>query len=231
LRTILRRAAGLALALGLAAGLAGCGINAIPTKEEAAKARWADVQNDYQRRADLVPNLVATVKGYAAQERNVLDEVTFARASATQTRIDASPPTNQAALDKFAHAQDTLGSALNHLMVANERYPDLKSNTNFLELQSQLEGTENRIAIARRDYNAAVQDYNTTLRVFPTSIWASTMYSSSKPMALFTASASAQSAPTVSFDTTAPAVAGGAGGLPQGAAPGSPPPSAPPAKP
>jgi LemA protein len=218
LRTILRRAAGLALIAALGAGLAGCGVNAIPTKEEAAKARWADVQNDYQRRADLVPNLVATVKGYAAQERNVLDEVTFARASATQTRIDASQLTNQAALDKYAHAQDTLGSALNHLMVANERYPELKSNTNFLELQSQLEGTENRIAIARRDYNAAVQDYNTTLRVFPTSIWASTLYSSSKPMALFSASASAQSAPTVSFDTTPPAVAG--------SAPGSPPPSA-----
>jgi LemA protein len=222
-----RRAGRLALIVAVAASLAGCGINAIPTKEEAAKARWADVQNNYQRRSDLIPNLVATVKGYAAQERNVLDEVTFARASATQTRIDASQLTNQAALDKFAAAQDTLGGALQHLLVANERYPDLKSNENFLTLQSQLEGTENRIAIARRDYNAAVQDYNTTLRVFPTSIWAATVYSSSKPMALFNATASAQSAPTVSFDAAAPSAAPGS--MPPGAAPGSPPPTAAPA--
>ena len=215
----LRRAGRLALVAGLAAGLAGCGINAIPTKEEAAKARWADVQNDYQRRSDLIPNLVATVKGYAAQERNVLDEVTQARASATQIRLDPSkPPSSQADLDAYAQAQDRLGGALSRLLVANERYPDLKSNENFLALQSQLEGTENRIAIARRDYNAAVQDYNTTLRVFPTSIWAASLYSSSKPMPLFSASAAAQSAPTVSFDTSVP-----------GAAPGSPPPSPAPA--
>ncbi len=220
-----RRAGQLALVAGLAAGLAGCGVNAIPTKEETAKARWADVQNDYQRRADLIPNLVATVKGYAAQERNVLDEVTQARASATQIHVDASTLTNQAALNQFAQAQDRLGGALSRLLVANERYPELKSNENFLTLQSQLEGTENRIAIARRDYNAAVQDYNTTLRVFPTSIWAATLYSSSKPMALFTASAAAQSAPTVSFDPASPGVAPGS--LPAGAAPGSAPPSAP----
>jgi LemA protein len=212
-----RRIAGIALVVVAAAGLAGCGINAIPTKEEAAKARWADVQNDYQRRADLIPNLVATVKGYATQERTVLDEVTQARASATQVKVDASTLTNQAALDKFSAAQDHLGGALGRLLVASEHYPDLKSNENFLALQSQLEGTENRIAIARRDYDAAVQDYNTTLRVFPTSIWAGTLYSSSKPMALFSASASAQSAPTVSFDS------------PPGAAPGSPPPSSTPA--
>ncbi len=212
-----RRIAGIALVVVAAAGLAGCGINAIPTKEEAAKARWADVENDYQRRADLIPNLVATVKGYATQERTVLDEVTQARASATQVKVDASTLTNQAALDKFSAAQDRLGGALGRLLVASEHYPDLKSNENFLALQSQLEGTENRIAIARRDYNAAVQDYNTTLRVFPTSIWAGTLYSSSKPMALFSASASAQAAPTVSFDS------------PPGAAPGSPPPSSAPA--
>jgi LemA protein len=215
----LRRAGRLVLVAALAAGLAGCGINAIPTKEEAAKARWADVQNDYQRRADLIPNLVATVKGYAAQERNVLDEVTQARASATQVHVDASSLTNQGALDRYAQAQDHLGGALGRLLVASERYPDLKSNENFLALQSQLEGTENRIAVARRDYNGAVQDYNTTLRVFPTSIWASTLYSSSKPMALFSANANAQNAPTVSFDTTGP-----------GAAPGSPPPNAAPAQ-
>jgi LemA protein len=222
-----RQVARLGLVVAFAAGLAGCGINDIPTKEEAAKARWADVQNDYQRRADLIPNLVATVKGYAAQERTVLDEVTEARASATQVKVDASTLTNQAALDKFAAAQDRVGGALGRLLVASEHYPNLKSNENFLALQSQLEGTENRIAIARRDYNAAVQDYNTTLRVFPTSIWAGTLYSSSKPMALFSASASAQSAPTVSFDTAAPGAAPGS--PPPGAAPGSPPPSAAPA--
>ncbi|HEY2049586.1 MAG TPA: LemA family protein [Caulobacteraceae bacterium] len=216
---VFRHAGRLVLVAVFAAGLAGCGINSIPTKQEAAKARWADVQNNYQRRADLIPNLVATVKGYATQERTVLDEVTQARASATQIRLDPStPPSSQADLDRYAQAQDRLGGALSRLLVANERYPELKSNENFLALQSQLEGTENRISIARRDYNLAVQDYNTTLRVVPTSFWAATLYSSSKPMPLFTATAAAQSAPTVSFDTSAP-----------GAAPGSPPPSPAPA--
>ncbi len=210
----------IALAGAAAVSLAGCGINSIPTKEEAAKARWADVQNDYQRRADLIPNLVATVKGYAAQERTVLDEVTQARASATQVRVDASTLNNPAAFQKYEASQNQLGGALSRLLVASERYPDLKSNTNFLELQSQLEGTENRITIARRDYNAAVQDYNTTLRVFPTSIWAATLYSKEQPMPLFSATASAQSAPTVSFDSAAPSAV-------PGAAPGSPPPAAP----
>jgi LemA protein len=198
--------------LVLPLALAGCGINAIPTKEEAAKARWADVQNDYQRRADLIPNLVATVKGYAAQEKSVLVEVTEARASATQVKVDASTLTNPAAFQQYEQAQNKLSGVLGRLMVASERYPDLKSNENFMSLQSQLEGTENRITVARRDYNAAVQDYNTTLRVFPTSIWASTLYSKEKPMTLFSANASAQSAPVVSFDAT------------PGAAPGSPPP-------
>jgi LemA protein len=219
LTQVFRHAGRLVLVAVFAAGLAGCGINSIPTKQEAAKARWADVQNNYQRRADLIPNLVATVKGYATQERTVLDEVTQARASATQIRLDPStPPSSQADLDRYAQAQDRLGGALSRLLVANERYPELKSNENFLALQSQLEGTENRISIARRDYNLAVQDYNTTLRVVPTSFWAATLYSSSKPMPLFTATAAAQSAPTVSFDTSAP-----------GAAPGSPPPSPAPA--
>ena len=215
MRTNFRRLARLALIAVLPVALAGCGINAIPTKQEAAKAAWADVQADYQRRADLIPNLVATVKGYAAQERNVLVEVTQARASATQVKVDASTLTDPAAFAKYEQAQNQLSGVLGRLMAISERYPDLKSNTNFLALQSQLEGTENRIAIARRDYNSAVQDYNTTLRVFPTSIWAATFYSKEKPMALFSATAEAQSAPTVSFDTTVP-----------GAAPGSPPPPA-----
>jgi len=212
-----RKLARFAAILVLPVALAGCGINAIPTKQEAAKAAWADVQNDYQRRSDLIPNLVATVKGYAAQEQRVLVDVTEARASATQVKVDASTLTNPAAFQQYQQAQDKLSGVLGRLMVIQEKYPDLKSNENFMALQSQLEGTENRIAVARRDYNTAVQDYNTTLRVFPTSIWAATFYSAEKPMALFSATAAAQSAPTVSFDTsTTP---------PPGAAPGSPPPT------
>ncbi|HEX2816303.1 MAG TPA: LemA family protein [Phenylobacterium sp.] len=200
--------------------IAGCGINTIPTKEEAAKAQWAEVQNQYQRRSDLIPNLVNTVKGYAAQEKSTLVEVTEARASATQVKVDASTITNPAQCQQFAQAQDKLSGVLGRLMMIQERYPDLKSNQNFMALQSQLEGTENRIAIARRDYNQSVQDFNTTLRTFPQILWAKSMYSSSKPMVLFSAAPQAQSAPTVSFDTTPPPA-------PAGVAPGSPPPAAP----
>ena len=201
--------------------LAGCGINTIPTKEEAAKAQWAEVQNQYQRRSDLIPNLVNTVKGYAAQEKSTLVEVTEARASATQVKVDASTITNPAQFQQFEQAQDRLSGVLGRLMMIQERYPDLKSNQNFLALQSQLEGTENRIAIARRDYNQSVRDFNTTLRTFPQILWAKTMYSSSKPMVLFSATAQAQTAPTVSFDTAPPPA--------PGSAPGSPPPPAAPA--
>jgi LemA protein len=190
--------------------LAGCGINTIPTKEEMAKAKWADVQTQYQRRADLIPNLVATVKGYAQQERSVLTEVTQARASATQVQVDASTLTDPAKFQQFQQAQDRLSGALGRLMLIQERYPDLKSNQNFLALQSQLEGTENRIAIARRDYNEAVRDYNTTLRTFPQIIWAKTVHSGSKPMQLFQASAGAQSAPSVDFSTVGAAPPGSA---------------------
>jgi LemA protein len=192
--------------------LAGCGINAIPTKEEVAKARFADVQTDYQRRADLIPNLVATVQAYAQQERTVLREVTDARARATSIQIDPSKLTDPQAFQRFQQSQNQLSGALSRLLVASERYPDLKSNENFLALQSQLEGTENRIAIARRDYNEAVRDYNTTLRVFPTVFWAKTMYSSAQPMQMFAATAEAQAAPKVSFNLNAgaPAASGGA---------------------
>jgi LemA protein len=227
-----RRLATLAAMIILPLALAGCGINAIPTKQEAAKEKWGDVQAAYQRRADLIPNLVSTVKGYAAQEQRVLVEVTQARASATQTKVDASTLTNPAAFHQYEQAQSQLSGALGRLMLIQERYPDLKSNENFLALQSQLEGTENRINIARRDYNLAVQDYNTTLRVLPTSIWAATFYSSAKPMQQFAASESAQSAPTVSFDTSVPP-SNGPGAPPAnvpGAAPGSAPPSTPAAK-
>ncbi|MDB5483833.1 MAG: hypothetical protein JWO83_4886 [Caulobacteraceae bacterium] len=228
-----RSLARLAAMLVLPLAIAGCGVNAIPTKQEAAKEKWGDVQSAYQRRADLIPNLVNTVKGYAAQEQRVLVEVTQARASATQAKVDASTLTNPAAFHQYEQAQNQLSGALGRLMLIQERYPDLKSNENFMALQSQLEGTENRINVARRDYNLAVQDYNTTLRVLPTSIWASTFYSGAKPMALFTASQSAQSAPTVSFDNSLPPTGAAAGAPPAsvpGASPGSPPPSTPAAK-
>ncbi|MFC3068491.1 LemA family protein [Phenylobacterium soli] len=185
--------------------LAGCGINAIPTKQEAAKAAWANVQAQYQRRTDLIPNLVETVKGYAAQERTVLTQVTQARASATQIKVDASTITDPAAFQRYQAAQNQLTGVLGRLLAISENYPDLKSNQNFLALQSQLEGTENSIAATRRDYNDAVRDYNTTLRTFPTIFWAKTAYSSAKPMQLFEATATAQTAPTVRFAPPAPA--------------------------
>ena len=185
--------------------LAGCGINTIPTKDERAKAAWAEVQNQYQRRSDLIPNLVSTVQGFAAQEREVLVAVTEARASATQVQVNADTITDPAQFQRFAEAQNQLSGVLGRLMMIQERYPELKSNQNFLALQSQLEGTENRIAIARRDYNEAVRDYNTSLRTFPTVIWANTIHGGSEPMQLFSATASAQTAPTVTFDQPAAA--------------------------
>ncbi len=194
--------------LAIPALLAGCGINNIPTKEEAAKAQWAEVQNQYQRRSDLIPNLVETVKGYAAQEKSVLVEVTQARASATQVKVDASTLTDPAKFNEYAQAQDRLSGVLGRLMMIQESYPDLKSNQNFLALQSQLEGTENRIAIARRDYNEAVRSYNLEFKTFPNSFWAM-FHKDSKPMQMFQASSSAQSAPSVSFAPTGPAVAPG----------------------
>ena len=193
--------------VAIAAGLAGCGVNTIPTKDQAVKARWADVQAAYQRRNDLIPNLANTVAGYAAQEKSVLTAVTQARASATQVKVDASTITDPAKFAEFQAAQDKLSGVLGRLMMISEKYPDLKSNTNFLALQSQLEGTENRIAVARRDYNEAVRVYNTELRTFPGVIWASTVHKDSKAMIAFTATEAAQSAPTVNFAPAAPAVA------------------------
>jgi LemA protein len=183
--------------LGLA--VSGCGYNSIPTYEEQAKAKWADVQNNYQRRADLILNLVATVQGYARQEREVLTAVVEARAKATQVRIDASQLTDPEKLKQFQDAQNQLSGALGRLLAISENYPDLKSNQNFLALQSQLEGTENRIAVARRDYIEAVRAYNTELRTFPGVLWASTFFRSNKPMAEFTASDNAQTPPPVKF--------------------------------
>src|SRR5919198_1376454 len=181
--------------------LAGCGINNIPSFEESAKADWSQVLNQYQRRADLIPNLVETVKGYAAQERQVLEEVTNARARATQVQVQIPPDivTNPEAFKRFQDAQAQLTGALGRLLAVSERYPDLKSNQNFLALQSQLEGTENRISVARRDYIEAVRSYNTELRTFPGILWANTFFRGNKPMAEFTASESADKPPQVKF--------------------------------
>lgn len=192
-------AARLAALIALALALASCGVNSIPTAEEAALAKAADLQAQYQRRADLVPQLVATVKGAAAQELEVLTAVTEARAKATSVRLDASTLADPQKLAQFQEAQSGLAGALGRLLVVSERYPDLKANEAFLTLQSQLEGTENRIAVARRDYNEAVRRYNTLLRTFPSVIWASTIHSGSERMQPFEASAEAQDAPTVDF--------------------------------
>jgi LemA protein len=185
------------LILGVALG--GCGINTIPKLQERAKAAWSEVLNQYQRRADLVPNLVATVKGYAAQESKVLIEVTEARAKATQVQIPPDILTNAEAFQRFQDAQGTLTGALSKLLAITENYPDLKSNQNFLTLQSQLEGTENRIAIARRDYNAAVQDYNTELRTIPGRWWRAILYRDAQPMQYFTVAEETTKPPEVKF--------------------------------
>jgi len=185
--------------IGIGLILSSCGYNTIPTLEEQAKARWADVQNQYQRRADLIPNLVATVQGYAAQEKNVLTAVVEARAKATQIKLSTDDLTDPAKVKAFADAQNQLTGVLGRLLAVTENYPDLKSNANFLALQSQLEGTENRIAVARRDYIEAVRAYNTALRTFPTVIWAKTAFSGEKPLAEFTATEGSEKPPVVKF--------------------------------
>ncbi len=188
----------LAIALPL---LSGCGINNIPSYDEQVKAAWSQVENQYQRRADLVPNLVATVKGYAAQEQEVLVAVTEARAKVGSMQVDESVINDPQKLQQFEQAQGQLSSALSRLMVVVERYPDLKSNQNFLALQSQLEGTENRIAVARRDYIAAVQTYNTEIRTFPGRLWHMVLYSDLPARETFKATTeNAQQAPTVNFE-------------------------------
>lgn len=183
----------------LGAVLGGCGINTIPTLQERANAAWSEVLNQYQRRADLIPNLVETVKGYAAQESKVLTDVVEARAKATQVQIPADILTNPDAFQKFQEAQNNLSGALGRLLVITENYPDLKSNQNFLALQSQLEGTENRIAVARRDYISAVQDYNTEIRTIPGRWWRALLYPDAKPMQNFTVSEETTKVPEVKF--------------------------------
>jgi LemA protein len=186
---------------GLALSLSSCGINTVPRQDEQVKAAWSQVQNEYQRRADLVPNLVNTVKGYAQQERTVLREVIEARAHATSTTVNLPPDvtSNPEAFQKFEQSQNQLTQALGRLMVVSERYPDLKSNQNFLALQSQLEGTENRITVARKDYIDAVQTYNTTLRTIPSRWVAAIFYPDAKVKQTFSANEPAQTAPHVQF--------------------------------
>ena len=187
------------LPLLAALALAGCGINAVPTAEERAHAAWADVESQYQRRADLVPNLVNTVQGFAAQEREVLTDVIEARASATQVNLDPGDLSDPGALQRFQAAQGNLSSALSRLLVTVERYPELSSQQNFLELQSQLEGTENRIAVARRDYNEAVRAYNTEIRTFPSLIAARFIYGAERMQPYEAVTEGAETAPTVEF--------------------------------
>jgi LemA protein len=184
------------IVLAAAAMLSACGINSVPTAEENAKARWADVQNEYQRRSDLIPNLVATVKGYAKQEKDVLIAVTEARSKANSIQLSGDDLKDDTKVKAFEAAQNSVTVALRQLQ---EAYPDLKSNANFLALQSQLEGTENRIAIARRDYNGAVQAYNTKIRTFPDAIGAKVFYGA-KPMVPFQATTpGADKAPSIDF--------------------------------
>nr|WP_206081033.1 LemA family protein [Marinobacter orientalis] len=195
-RTVFRLAAMSLLALLLA----GCGINNIPTYDEQVKSAWSQVENQYQRRADLVPNLVETVKGFAKQEQETLTAVIEARSKATSIQVDESILNNPEKLQQFQQAQGELSSALSRLMAVSERYPDLKSNQNFLALQSQLEGTENRIAVARRDFIQAVERYNTEIRTFPGRLWHSFLYSDMELRANFEAtSPDAEDAPEVEF--------------------------------
>tara|TARA_R110001583_G_scaffold98294_1_gene243291 strand:+ start:2953 stop:3519 length:567 start_codon:yes stop_codon:yes gene_type:complete len=180
--------------------LTACGINNIPTYDEQVNSAWAQVENQYQRRADLIPNLVNTVKGYAAQERETLTAVVEARAKATSIQVDGDILNNPEAFANYQEAQGSLGRALGRLLMVTENYPDLKSNANFLALQSQLEGTENRIAVARRDFIQAVQTYNTEIRTFPGSIWHSLLYSDMPLRDTYKAtSEDAEQAPVVNF--------------------------------
>ena len=179
--------------------LAGCGFNTIPTNEERAKAAWSEVLNQYQRRADLIPNLVETVKGFAAQEREVLEAVVEARARATQVQVTPELLEDPEAFKAFQDSQSGLTGALSRLLAVVENYPDLKSNQNFLALQAQLEGTENRIAVARRDYIEAVRVYNTSLRTFPSLIWATLWFTDNEPFQNFTVAEDKMDVPNVNF--------------------------------
>jgi len=191
----------IAVILAVLAGLAACDVNAVPRQDEAVKAAWSQVLNQYQRRADLIPNLVETVKGYAKQEQTVLTDVIAARAKATQTTVNlpADVTSNPEAFRQFEQSQAALGGALGRLLAVSENYPELKSNANFLALQSQLEGTENRITVARQDYIKSVQTYNTTLRTIPSRWIAAWLYPDAKVKETFTITEQAQQVPQVKF--------------------------------
>ncbi|MGH1418971.1 MAG: LemA family protein [Hyphomicrobiaceae bacterium] len=186
----------------LSLSLAGCGVNNIPTKEQQAKADWSKVLNEYKRRSDVIPNLVETVKGFAQQEEDVLTKVIEARNKATSIKITPEMINDPAAMKKFQDAQKTLGGALRQLMVVVERYPDIKSGQNFLALQSQIEGTENRIAISRRDYIESVRAYNTELITIPGRWWRAFLYPGYKEMASFTIDEAETTTPKVDFNTS-----------------------------
>src|SRR5215217_1895686 len=183
----------------LTATLSGCGYNDFQGKDEATKAAWGEVVNQYQRRADLIPNLVNTVKGYATHERETLEAVTRARAAATSFQITPEVLNDPAAFQKFQQAQGELSSALSRLMAVSERYPDLKADTSFRDLQSQLEGTENRITVARQRYIASVQDYNVLARRFPTNLTAMMFGYDVKPSFTVENEKAISTAPTVDF--------------------------------
>lgn len=180
--------------------LAGCGYNTIPTQEERAKAAWSEVLNQYQRRADLIPNLVETVRGYASHEKETLDSVVEARAKATQTTLPPDALNDPEKFKAFQDSQSGLTSALSRLLAITENYPDLKANQNFLALQAQLEGTENRIAVARRDYIEAVRVYNTTLKTFPSILWAKLWFTDAQPFQNFTVAEDKIQVPKVNFN-------------------------------
>lgn len=181
--------------------LSACGYNTIPTQEEQAKAAWSEVLNQYQRRADLIPNLVETVKGYAAHEKDTLEGVVEARAKATQVTVTPETLTDPNAFKSFQDNQAGLTSALSRLLAVVENYPDLKANQNFIALQAQLEGTENRIAVARRDYIETVRVYNTSLKTFPAMLW-NTFWFRSEPFQNFTVAEDKLQAPKVNFGTS-----------------------------
>ena len=216
---MLRKLAAVAVAL-VAMTLAGCGYNTLQSQDEGVKASWSEVVNQYQRRADLVPNLVNTVKGYAAQEEKVLTEVTRARASATSVQATPELLNDPAAFQKFQAAQGELSSALSRLMVVVEQYPNLKSDALFRDLQSQLEGTENRITVARNRYIKTVQDYNTTVRQFPTNLTAMVFGHDVKPNSTVADEGAVSKPPAVDFGR------GGSGtGSTPAPAPATPPPA------
>ncbi|MEY2944141.1 MAG: hypothetical protein RLY97_2155 [Pseudomonadota bacterium] len=196
--SLLRRPLQAAFAAALALSLSACGVNSVPTGEENAKAKWADVQSAYQRRSDLIPNLVETAKAAAASESQILTAVTDARARAGAITVTTNDLSDPATFQKFQGAQNQLTQALGSLRTVVEKYPDLQSQARFSDLMTQLEGTENRINVARERYNEAVQEYNTTIRTFPAVMAAKIIYGA-KPMVPFAAEASAQTAPKVNF--------------------------------